>query len=42
VIVALTVSPTTALLTALLYLVIQQLEGNVLQPTIQGTVLNMP
>src|SRR5215218_7984377 len=40
--VALTVSPTTALLTALLYLVIQQLEGNVLQPAIQGTVLNMP
>jgi predicted PurR-regulated permease PerM len=42
VIVAFTVSPTTALLTALLYLVIQQLEGNVLQPTIQGKVLNMP
>jgi predicted PurR-regulated permease PerM len=42
VIVAFTVSPTTALLTALLYLVIQQLEGNVLQPKIQGTALNMP
>jgi predicted PurR-regulated permease PerM len=42
VIVAFTVSPTTALLTALLYLVIQQLEGNILQPAIQGKVLNMP
>jgi predicted PurR-regulated permease PerM len=42
VIVALTVSPTTALLTAVLYLVIQQLEGNVLQPKIQGQALNMP
>jgi predicted PurR-regulated permease PerM len=42
VIVAFTVSPTTALLTALLYLVIQQLEGNFLQPKIQGTALNMP
>jgi predicted PurR-regulated permease PerM len=42
VIVAFTVSPTTALLTALLYLLIQQLEGNFLQPKIQGTALNMP
>jgi predicted PurR-regulated permease PerM len=42
VIVAFTVSPTTALLTALLYLVIQQLEGNILQPAIQGKVLNVP
>jgi predicted PurR-regulated permease PerM len=42
VIVAFTVSPTTALLTALLYLVLQQLEGNFLQPKIQGTALNMP
>jgi predicted PurR-regulated permease PerM len=42
VIVALTVSPTTALLTALLYLAIQQLEGNVLQPKIQGAALNVP
>ena len=42
VIIAFTVSPTTALLTALLYLVIQQLEGNILQPAIQGKVLNMP
>jgi predicted PurR-regulated permease PerM len=42
VIVAFTVSPTTVLLTALLYLVIQQLEGNILQPAIHGKVLNMP
>jgi predicted PurR-regulated permease PerM len=42
VMVALTVSPTTALLVALLYLVIQQIEGNVLQPAIQGTALNLP
>jgi predicted PurR-regulated permease PerM len=42
VVVAFTVSPTTALLTALLYLVIQQLEGNILQPAIQGKVLEMP
>lgn len=42
VIVALTVSPTKAFLTALLYLVVQQIEGNVLQPRIQGHALNMP
>jgi predicted PurR-regulated permease PerM len=42
VIVAFTVSPTTALLTALFYLVIQQFEGNVLQPRIQGTALRVP
>jgi predicted PurR-regulated permease PerM len=42
VIVAFTVSPTVALLTALLYLLIQQLEGNFLQPKIQGSALNMP
>ena len=42
VIAAFTVSPTTALLTALFYLVVQQLEGNVLQPRIQGTALHMP
>jgi predicted PurR-regulated permease PerM len=42
VIVAFTVSPTTALLTALFYLAIQQFEGNVLQPRIQGTALNVP
>jgi predicted PurR-regulated permease PerM len=42
VLVALTISPGKAALTALLYLVIQQLEGNVLQPRIQGQALNMP
>ncbi len=42
VVVALTISPGKAVLTALLYLVIQQLEGNVLQPRIQGQALNMP
>jgi predicted PurR-regulated permease PerM len=42
VVVALTISPVKAVLTALLYLVIQQLEGNVLQPRIQGQALNMP
>ena len=39
--VALTVSPTTALLTALLYLGIQQLEGNFLTPKIQGDTLRV-
>jgi predicted PurR-regulated permease PerM len=42
VLVALTISPGKAVLTALLYLIIQQLEGNVLQPRIQGQALNMP
>jgi predicted PurR-regulated permease PerM len=42
VIVALMVSPAKAFLTALLYLVVQQIEGNVLQPRIQGHALNMP
>jgi predicted PurR-regulated permease PerM len=42
VIVALTISPGKAVLTALLYLIIQQLEGNFLQPRIQGQALNMP
>ncbi len=42
VIVALTKSPGLAVLTALLYLIIQQIEGNVLQPRIQGQALNMP
>ena len=42
VVVALTISPGKAMLTALLYLIIQQLEGNVLQPRIQGQALNMP
>jgi predicted PurR-regulated permease PerM len=41
VIVALTVSPTTALLTALLFLGIQQLEGNFLTPKIQGDTLRV-
>jgi predicted PurR-regulated permease PerM len=41
VLVALTVSPTTALLTALLFLGIQQLEGNFLTPKIQGDTLRM-
>jgi predicted PurR-regulated permease PerM len=42
VLVALTISPGKAVLTALLYLIIQQVEGNVLQPRIQGQALNMP
>jgi predicted PurR-regulated permease PerM len=41
VLVALTVSPTTALLTALLFLGIQQLEGNFLTPKIQGDTLHV-
>jgi predicted PurR-regulated permease PerM len=41
VIVSLTVSPTTALLTALLFLGIQQLEGNFLTPKIQGDTLRV-
>ncbi len=41
VLVALSVSPTTALLTALLYLGIQQLEGNFLTPRIQGNTLRV-
>jgi predicted PurR-regulated permease PerM len=41
VLVALTVSPTTAALTALLYLGIQQLEGNLLTPKIQGDTLRV-
>jgi len=41
VIVALTVSPTTALLTALLFLAIQQLESNFLTPKIQGDTLHV-
>lgn len=40
-IVALTVSPTAALLTALLFLGIQQLEGNFLTPRIQGDALHV-
>jgi predicted PurR-regulated permease PerM len=38
-IVAFFISPTTGLLTAILYLGIQQLEGNVLTPRIQGQAL---
>lgn len=41
VIVALSVSPTTALLTALLFLGIQQLESNFLTPKIQGNTLRV-
>ncbi|CAN5273737.1 N/A [soil metagenome] len=41
VIVALTISPTTALLTAILFLGIQQLEGNFLTPKIQGDALHV-
>jgi len=42
VILALFQSPTTALLTAVLFLVIQTLEGNVLTPRIQGQTLRVP
>ena len=35
-------SPTTALLTALVFLLIQQLEGNILTPKIQGQTLRIP
>ena len=38
---ALTVSLTTALLTALLFLGIQQLEGNFLTPKVQGDTLRV-
>jgi predicted PurR-regulated permease PerM len=41
VLVALTVSPATAVLTALLYLGIQQLEGNFLTPKIQSDTLRV-
>lgn len=40
-IVAFFISPTTGLLTAILYLGIQQLEGNVLTPRIQGQALRV-
>lgn len=42
VILAFTVSPLTAVVTALLFLAIQQLEGNVLTPRIQGEAVNLP
>lgn len=41
VLLALTVSPTTALLTAILFLLIQQLEGNILTPRIQGQAVRV-
>lgn len=41
VLLALTVSPTTALLTAGLFFIIQQLEGNVLTPRIQGQAVRV-
>jgi predicted PurR-regulated permease PerM len=41
VVVALSISPTTAFLTALLFLGIQQLEGNFLTPKIQGDTLHV-
>lgn len=41
VLLALTVSPTTAVLTAVLFLAIQQLEGNVLTPRIQGQAVRV-
>lgn len=39
---ALSVSPTAVVLTALAYIAIQQLEGNFLTPRIQGESLNLP
>jgi predicted PurR-regulated permease PerM len=41
VLLALSISPTKALLTALLFLAIQQLEGNVLTPRIQGQAVRV-
>ena len=35
-------SPTTAVLTALVFLFIQQLESNILTPKIQGQILRIP
>ncbi|WP_226632436.1 AI-2E family transporter [Novosphingobium profundi] len=42
VLLAFTVSPMTALWTLLLYLLVQQLQGNVLQPMIQKQAVNIP
>lgn len=42
VVLAFTVSPTIAVVTALVFLGIQQLEGNVLTPRIQGEAVNLP
>ena len=41
VLLTLSVSPTTAVLTAVLFLLIQQLEGNVLTPRIQGQAVRV-
>ena len=41
VLLALSVSPMTALITAVLFLIIQQLEGNVLTPRIQGQAVRV-
>jgi predicted PurR-regulated permease PerM len=42
VLVAFSISPTAVILTALVFLVIQQLEGNVLTPRIQGQTIKVP
>jgi predicted PurR-regulated permease PerM len=42
VLVALSISPTVVVLTALVFLVIQQLEGNVLTPRIQSQTIKVP
>jgi predicted PurR-regulated permease PerM len=42
VLLAFTVSPTTALLTLVLFLVVQQLQGNFLQPMIQKQAVDVP
>jgi len=42
IVVALSVSPSAVFLTALTFLIIQQLEGNFLTPRIQGQTLNVP
>lgn len=39
---ALTVDPRTGLLTTLLYLVVQQIEGNLLQPLVQQRAVELP
>lgn len=41
VLLALSISPTTAVLTAILFVIIQQLEGNVLTPRIQGQAVRV-
>jgi predicted PurR-regulated permease PerM len=42
ILVAFSISPTAVVLTALVFLVIQQLEGNVLTPRIQGQTIKVP